>query len=172
VSDATSALAAIGWVDWLLIAIVLVSVVVGVMRGLVFEVLSVLGWFAAYFAAQWLAPAIEPRLPLGEPGSAVRYGLAFAAGFVASLLIWALVIRLIRIVLHATPLAPLDRVLGAGFGLVRGGVLLLAIATLVGLTPARGSPAWETSHAAQWLQLAIAGLRPLLPPEWSRHWPV
>lgn len=171
-SDLGSVLATIGWVDWLLIAIVGVSIGVGVLRGLVFEVLSVLGWFAAYFAAQWLAPEIAPRLPLGEPGSAVRYGMAFAAGFIASLLVWAIVIRLVRIVLHATPLAPLDRVLGAGFGLVRGGVLLLVIATLVGLSPARGSPAWEASHAAQWLQLAIAGLKPLLPSEWARHWPV
>jgi membrane protein required for colicin V production len=162
----------LGWVDWVLAGVVLLSVIVGVLRGLVFEVLSVLGWFAAYFAAQWLAPALAPRLPLGEPGSAVNYGVAFAAGFVLSLFVWALVVRLLRFVLHATPLAPIDRVLGAGFGLARGAVLLLAIATLVGLTPARDADAWQRSHAAGWLQVAIQGLKPLLPAEWARHWPV
>jgi membrane protein required for colicin V production len=170
-NDLGGALGAVGWVDWILVGIVALSVVVGIMRGLVFEVLSVLGWFAAYFAAQWLAPAIAPRLPVGAPGSAANYGTALAVGFVVSLFVWALVVRLLRFVVHATPLAPMDRVLGAGFGLVRGAVLLLAIATLVGLTPARESSAWKDSHAAGWLHVAISGLKPLLPPQWARHWP-
>lgn len=46
----------IGWVDWALLAVLLASVIVGLVRGLVFEVLSLLGWVAAYIAAQATSP--------------------------------------------------------------------------------------------------------------------
>jgi len=37
-------------VDWILLSLVLVSMAVGLWRGLVFEVLSLLGWIAAFFS--------------------------------------------------------------------------------------------------------------------------
>ena len=64
-----------------------------------------------------------------------------------------------------------DRLLGAGFGLVRGGVLLLAVATAVALTPAAKSPPWQASHGARWLEIARHGLTPLLPAEVARRFP-
>ena len=33
----------------------------GLWRGLVFEVLSLLGWVAAFLLAQWLAPRLAPH---------------------------------------------------------------------------------------------------------------
>jgi membrane protein required for colicin V production len=66
--------------------------------------------------------------------------------------------------IHATPLSLPDRLLGAGFGLLRGGVLLLAVASAVSLTPAAQSQGWRASHGARWLGWHAAGLKPLLPP--------
>jgi membrane protein required for colicin V production len=165
-----AAAGSIGWVDAVLAGVMLVSVAVGLIRGFVFEVLSVAGWFAAYFGAQWLAPSVAPVLPLGAPGSPLNHGLAFAVGFVLCLLVWALVSRLVRVVVQATPLSGPDRLLGAGFGLLRGAVILLAVATLVGLTPLADSTAWRQSHASAWLSAALEGLKPLLPDELARFW--
>ena len=81
--------AQIGWVDMLLLAVLAVSVIVGLIRGFVFEVLSLAGWIAAWFAAQWFAPVAAPYVPLGVPGSALNLGAAFAAVFVAALIVWA-----------------------------------------------------------------------------------
>jgi hypothetical protein len=39
----------------ILLIVLLASVLIGVWRGLVFEVLSVAGWVAAFFLAQWYA---------------------------------------------------------------------------------------------------------------------
>jgi membrane protein required for colicin V production len=79
--------------------------------------------------------------------------------------------RLLRAVVHATPLQAIDRVLGALFGLLRGAVLLLAVATVVALTPAARSPSWQHSHGAAWLGALLAGLKPLLPDAVARHLP-
>ena len=84
--------AQIGWVDMLLLAVLAVSVIVGLIRGFVFEVLSLAGWIAAWFAAQWFAPVAAPYVPLGVPGSALNLGAAFAAVFVAVLGLFVVVV--------------------------------------------------------------------------------
>ncbi len=151
------------WLDWALLAVLAVSVLVGVVRGLVFECLSLAGWVVAWFAAQWAAPQLAPWVPVGVAGSALNLAVALALCFVAALVAWALLARLVRLLIHATPLSLVDRLLGGGFGLLRGVVLLLAVATLVALTPASQSAGWRASQGARWLGQALASLKPLLP---------
>ncbi len=164
-------LPALGWVDWALAAALALSVFVGLWRGLTFEVLSLLGWVAAYVAAQAFAATVAPMLPVGDPGSALNQGAAFALVFIGALVVWALASRLLRQLIHATPLQAIDRVLGAGFGLLRGAVLLLAVATVVSLTPAVRSPAWQDSQGAAWLGALLQGLKPVLPESLAQHLP-
>jgi membrane protein required for colicin V production len=164
-------LPALGWVDWVLAAALALSIAVGLWRGLVFEVLSLLGWVAAYVAAQAFAAVVAPLLPVGNLGSGVNQGAAFAVVFIVALVAWALASRLLRRVLHATPLQAIDRVLGAGFGLLRGAVLLLAVATVVALTPAARAPAWQDSQGAAWLGALLQGLKPMLPESLVQHLP-
>ena len=64
-----------------------------------------------------------------------------------------------------------DRVLGAGFGALRGVIVLLVIATVVALTPAARAPAWRTSHGAAWLAVMLQELKPVLPNEVAQHLP-
>jgi membrane protein required for colicin V production len=132
-------------------------------RGFVFECLSLAGWLVAWFAAQWAAPQLAPHLPVGSAGSALNLAAAFGTAFAAALLFWALLARLIRMLIHATPLSLPDRLLGAVFGFLRGLVLLLAVANLVNLTPAAQSAVWRGSHGAHWLSLALHTLKPFLP---------
>jgi len=160
-----------GWVDWALLAVLGLSVAVGLWRGLVFEVLSLLGWIAAYVAAQALSPWFAPMLPVGSAGGALNQAVAFALAFVGALLLWALASRLLRALIHATPLQVVDRVLGAGFGALRGAVLLLAVATVVALTPAQRAPAWQHSQGAAWLTAMLTGLKPVLPDAIAQHLP-
>jgi membrane protein required for colicin V production len=72
---------------------------------------------------------------------------------------------------HATPLSIPDRALGAGFGLLRGMVLLLALATVVALTPAAASPGWRESRGALWLNTTLHGLKPVLPEQVAKRLP-
>lgn len=160
------------WVDIALLTVLAASVVVGLVRGLVFEVMSLLGWLAAWVAAQWLAPDVAPHLPLGEEGTATRYAAAIALTFVVALVVWMLLARLVRLLVHATPLSLIDRLLGALFGLLRGVFLLMVVALLVSLSPWASSPAWRASAGASWLQAAVTEIRPLLPDSLSRHLPV
>ncbi len=153
----------LSWVDGSLLAVLAVSVVIGLVRGFVFECLALAGWVVAWFAAQWAAPVLAPHIPVGVAGSGLNLGVAFALAFLAAVVVWTLLARLIRMLIHATPLSIPDRLLGAGFGVLRGGVLLLALASVVTLTPAAQSTPWRSSHGARWLGQALQALKPLLP---------
>ena len=165
-------LTSLGWIDLAMLAVMAASVVIGLWRGFVFEVLAVLGWVVGYFAAQWLAADLAPHLPLGEPGaSGVRYAAAFALCFILAMILWGLLAKLVRLLLHATPLSIPDRMLGAGFGVLRGGLLLLVAATIVALTPVAQSPTWQASVGARWLDQAIVVIRPALPTQVAQWLP-
>ena len=159
------------WVDAALLAALLISVVLGLIRGLVYELMGLAGWVVAYFSAAWLAPQAAPYIPVGVPGSALNHSAALLACFIAVLVAWGLLARLVRLLIKATPLSFIDRVLGAAFGALRGFVLLLLVATVVTLTPAAQSQAWQASTAAPVLVGAVKGVKPLLPEAVARWLP-
>jgi membrane protein required for colicin V production len=166
-----STLPTLGWVDWVLLAVLALSVIVGLWRGAVFEVLSLAGWLVAYFVAQLFTAQVAPHITVGDSGSALNHGVTFALLFVVTLITWAIASRLVRLLIHATPLKAVDRALGAAFGLLRGAVLLLALATVVSLTPAARSADWQASQGAAWLTSLLEGLKPMLPRDLAHHLP-
>jgi membrane protein required for colicin V production len=153
----------LGWLDWVILAIGSVSIVIGLVRGFVFECLSLAGWLVAWFAAQWIAPGLAPHIPVGTAGGGLNHGVTFALAFVVALVAWALLARLIKLAIQASPLSVADRLLGGAFGALRALVLLLALATVVSLTPAAQSATWQGSMSARALTQVLAALKPLLP---------
>jgi membrane protein required for colicin V production len=159
------------WVDAALLAVLLGSVLLGLARGVTYELMGLAGWVVAYFAAAWLAPQAAPHIPVGMPDSALNQSAALVLCFVVVLVAWGLLARVLRLLIKATPLSFLDRVLGAVFGALRGAVLLLLVATVVALTPAAQSPSWQASTAAPVLLGAVKGVKTLLPPALARWLP-
>jgi len=159
----------VSWLDIGLLAFLALSMVVGLIRGFAFELLSLAGWFAAYFAARYGTPLAQPWLHIGEPGSSLNYGATFACVFLVALVIWSIAARLVRALIRATPLSPIDRLLGAGFGLVRGVVVLLIAALVIGVSPWAQSSLWRQSVGAAWLSAMVHELRPLFMNDVSQH---
>jgi membrane protein required for colicin V production len=156
----------VGLVDIGMLLVLAVSVVVGLVRGLVFELLSLAGWVVAYFAASWFAADVAAALPQGMRdalGATAQRSVAFAVLFFATLIAWTLLARLVRLLLHATPLSLIDRAGGGAFGVLRGTVLLLVLATVVRYTPASQSLLWQTSVGATWLGQLVGVIEPWLP---------
>ncbi|MCM5678216.1 CvpA family protein [Schlegelella sp. S2-27] len=162
---------AFAWVDIALLALLLISMIVGLVRGLVFEVLSVAGWVVAYVAAQWMTPHIAHQIPIGTSGSMINHVATFAIVFIGALFIWGLGAWLVKKLVRASVLSAADRVFGAGFGLVRGLLIALVVATLVTWTPLARSAAWQESRGAAMLQDVLSGLKPLMPAELAQRLP-
>lgn len=153
----------ISWVDIVFLVLLAASVLLGLWRGLVFEVLAIAGWVVAYFACPYIAPFIEPWLPEHRMSPELVHLAGLVLGFMLVIVVWSLAAKLLRALIHASPLSALDRLGGAGFGLVRGLLVCLLLTVVVSLTPARASPTWQASAAVPWLHGALHAMRPMLP---------
>ena len=157
--------------DWIFVAVLLASMLIGAWRGLVFEVLSLLGWVVSFFVAQWWADDMAALLPMGESAGSLRYAAGFAVVFVASVFVCGFLTWLAKKLVEAIGLRPADRTLGAVFGVLRGLVLLVAVAVVADLTPLRDAAWWQESRGAPVLAEVLRGLKPALPDEFARHLP-
>lgn len=157
--------------DWLVIGLLAASVVLGLWRGLVFEVLSVLNWLAAFVVAQWLGPRLAALLPLGEAGEAVRYAAGFVLVFIGALFAGGFLAWVASKLVAAVGLRPVDRMLGGMFGLVRGVVAVLALAIVVHLTGLKGGAWWQESVTAGVATAALRGMKPAVPERFGNYLP-
>jgi membrane protein required for colicin V production len=156
-------------VDWVLLAVLAFSMLLGAFRGLVYEVLSVLGWVVSFYAAQYFAPTVAGWLPLQSSSETVRYAAAFVLVFVVAVFTAGLLSFLLKKLIEAIGLRPVDRTMGAAFGLVRGLILLLAAAVVINLTALKSSPWWQESRGAPVLSAALKGLKPVLPEQFAKY---
>ena len=151
------------WVDLALLSLLVISVLLGAWRGLVFELMTIAGWLVAYAASPFVAPFIEGLLPAEKIGPALIHAVGLVLAFILVLLIWGLGAKLIRALIHATPLGVLDRLGGAAFGVLRAALLALLATVIVDMTTAVRSRPWTESQIAPWLQATLAQVKPLLP---------
>jgi len=133
------------WIDCAVLAIIGISVIVSTLRGLVREVLALASWVAAFLAARALAPVIAPWFSKTIPDEMLRLLTAYAAVFVMTFLLMALLSMLIAGLVKAAGLGAFDRVLGAGFGLLRGAAIVLIATLMAGLTTLPRQAAWRDS---------------------------
>ncbi len=157
--------------DWVTLGVLAVSVLLGLLRGFVLEVLSLAGWVAAFWAAQWFAPEVAPLLPMSGAAEPLRYAGAFVLVFVAAVFAAGLMAWLVKKMISAVGLRPADRALGGLFGLLRSWVILLALAVVVNMTPVKNAAGWKDSYSAPFLNAGLGHLKPVLPAEFAKYLP-
>lgn len=155
--------------DYVVLGAVVLSLLIGVWRGVVSEILALLAWVVAFVAARtWATPA----------GAIVAGGLAepmwrsvagFLAVFVAVLVLFALGRWIASLLLKAVGLAPLDRVLGAVFGVARGVLVVWVAVLLAGLSALPQQPWWRQAVLAPPLETAVIAAKPWLPPDLAKR---
>lgn len=155
--------------DYFVLAVMAVSLLVGVTRGVVSEILALVAWVAAFIAARlWAVPA--GNLLLADlPDPMWRQLAGFVGVFVAVLMGFALLRWLTTLLLKAAGLRPLDRMLGALFGVARGVLVMLALVMLAGLTPLPQQQWWRQAMFAPPLETGVLAVKPWLPPELAKR---
>src|SRR5271154_5213395 len=113
------------WLDYAVIGVFAASLAVGAWRGLVREVVSILGWVIAFLAANLFAGPLGAAMPQAIPTPELRVAAAFVAVFACSLIVTSLVGLLLAKIVNAAGLGGLDRLLGALFGAARGALIVL-----------------------------------------------
>lgn len=154
-----------GWAvfDVVVLGLTVLSVAVGAWRGLIYEVLSILGWVAALIVAPiFAAQAGNAVLP-----AAWNDGLRFAGGylivFIGAVFAGGLIALLAKKLIASVGLRPADRLFGAVFGLARAGVVMLALLVVVRLGGWHEAAWWKTSVTGPVLSGLTPAMKALLP---------
>lgn len=160
--------------DFLVLAVLLLSLALGAWRGLVYELFFLVGWVVAFFVTRLLAPQllvfVRPYTGGLEP--TMVYALVFVAVFIALVFIWGLLASLAKKLVQIAGLRPVDRVLGGCFGVVRALVLLLVLTMVVQAGLWHRQSWWGQSYAGPWLQQTLAYVLPSWPAsDWRRFLP-
>lgn len=155
--------------DYGVLGIVGLSVIVSIWRGVVREVLALLSWIVAFAVAQAYAAAFAAWLPRALANASLRLLVAFVVLFVLALLLAALISMLVSRLVRSVGLGPVDRGVGAIFGLVRGMLAVLILVLLCGLTSVPQHPVWREAMLSPPLEAIAVSVAPMLPDELSRR---
>lgn len=145
------------------------SLLLGLWRGVVSEILALAAWVAGFFAARALAPDVAPMLGGMVADATLRYVAGFAAVFVGVLAVFGIGRLVLRMMLRAVGLGLADRLLGAVFGVGRGALIAFIAVLLGGMTALPKEPWWREAVLAPPLETAAIAVKPWLPPEVSKR---
>lgn len=157
--------------DWIIVAVLGLSALLGLWRGLMREVFSVGGWVAGIALAIRYAAPLGDWLPRDFAWPALRTGLAALGIVVACLFVAAALGWLVHKLVAAARLSGTDRALGALFGLLRGVLIVLAAVFLASRTALAEQPAWREAKLLAPFDVGVRWIVPYLPPALTRGGP-
>ena len=155
--------------DYLVLFILIASVVISTLRGLVKEILSLVGWVAAFVVANAFGAKLAPMLPSVFPGETVRLIVAFIALFLGVRVLMGLLSLAVGALIDATGLTLADRGLGGLFGLGRGIVIVLAGVILCGMTSIPQQAFWKDALLSPMAEAGARTIKPFLPAALAQH---
>lgn len=150
-------------VDYALIGIIVLSGLIGLVRGLVQEALSLIAWVAAVWMALSFSQQLAPLLSGQIATESVRIMVAFATLFLVTLIFAAVANYLIGQLVDKTGLSGTDHLLGVVFGVVRGVAVIALLVLLAGATTLPQSLWWKQSSLIWNFQTPALWLRDFLP---------
>lgn len=134
------------WVDWAIITVLLVSSVLGLIRGMVREIIALTTWVGAILAARMFGPKISEVFMPYIDNEFLRQGLGFALTAVVVVILGSMVSRVARTLVSATGLGGFDRIMGFVFGGLRGVAILVVLIAVVSLTSLKDESWWSQSQ--------------------------
>jgi membrane protein required for colicin V production len=156
--------------DYLMIVVMVAFTITGALRGFVLEVLSLVLWPLSAFVA-WLFAEQTAALygsMISDPQ--LRTVAGFVTVFLAVFVIGTIVVYFIhRAVPMRGPLRTSNAVLGGVVGLVRGGIIIVIVFLVAGITPMPQRPWWRESLLTPYFQRAAVTVSSYLPSDIARH---
>ena len=154
------------WIDIVIVLIVSISALISLLRGFVKEFIALVAWIIAIWVGISYSKPLAEYLPeridsvnfeiggLNFAFTNLRIGLAFVILIVLLLIVGALVNRIIGFLISQGGMSLADRMLGVGFGMARGAVMVIVLVMMAGLTELPKTPWWKNAHLIKPFQQA------------------
>lgn len=155
--------------DLIVLLVLVLTVVRGLMRGMIDTLFSLAAWLLAFLLGKWGAQVVAPLLPIGVESPAIRYFAGFVVVFLAVLIGVLLLGHALASLVKAAGLGSADKVLGGVIGLAKGLVILTGFTVAAGLTSLPRTDFWKQAALSGSLQAMATAALPLLPEDMAKH---
>jgi len=155
--------------DYVAIGIVGVSLIFGLWRGVVGEIIALVAWVLAIFAAVEFGAVVGRTAFVGLADPALRTLAGCVVIFVGVLVVMALFRMAVRSMVKALGLSVSDRILGMLFGLVRGVLVCMVLVGLGGMTSAPMQAWWQDATLSAPLETVVLATKPWLPDDLTKR---
>ncbi|TDR43257.1 membrane protein required for colicin V production [Tahibacter aquaticus] len=149
------------WADYCILGVLALSVLIGLWRGLISEVMALACWAAAFWLAWMFGDKVAAQFTSIEVPS-VRLLLGYGLCFLTVLIAGALISFVLRKLIAGSGLSGTDRMFGMLFGLARGLLVVMLAVLMLGFTPLPRDPWWRQSsllpsfqRGAEWLSAQL-----------------
>ena len=154
------------WADYVILGILVISGLLGLMRGFVREIFSLVAWVAAVTLAVHFSDQVAVYLQHLIEAAPLRKAAAFCLILFVVLILGALIGSLLAGILSGTGLSGTDRIVGLIFGVFRGGILVALLVLVGGLTPAPRAIWWKEATLIPPFEKAALWMRDRMPASW------
>ena len=157
------------WFDYAIIATLALSILVGLWRGFIGEVMALVCWALAFWVAWMFGPVLADRFSASISVPSVRVMLGYVVCFVAVLIAGAIVSYLLRKLVSGSGLSGTDRMLGMVFGMVRGFALVVLVVLLMKFTPVVRDDWWQSSRMLPTFERSAIWVTAFLPENVAKY---
>lgn len=155
--------------DVIVLLVLALTVVRGLMRGMIDTLFSLVAWILAFMLGKWGALMVAPLLPIGVESPGIRYFSGFAVIFLVVLIGVLLMGHALASLVKAVGLGGADKVLGGVLGLAKGLVILVGFTLAAGLTSLPRTDFWKQAMSSASLQAMAQCAMPLLPADVAKY---
>lgn len=156
------------WTDYFIAGVVVVSVLIGLWRGLVAEVLALAIWVGSIWCAWAFGPTVAGYFDHSIRTPELRLAAGYGVCVVAVLIVGALIKAIFHRLVVGSGLSAPDRMLGLMFGFARGVLLVALMVFLLSLTPVTREPWWRQSVLLPQFQTVAIAVGQHLPASTAR----
>ncbi len=162
-SDVKAVFADFIWVDYCVVGLIVLSALIGLIRGLIREVFSLVIWGAALWLGLHYNHQFSAYLEHAIPMIPARLAVSFLVIFIGILLLGGMLVFLVGKLVDITGMGGTDRLAGLLFGVARGGLIVAVLVLLAGVTPFPADPWWKQSKLIPPFQSLALWLRDQIP---------
>lgn len=155
--------------DYVVLGIIAASLLLGLWRGVIGELIALAAWVLAFLAAVEWGGEIGDALLAGITDGSLRNLAGCAIVFVVVLILMAIVRLAVSGIIKALGLTLSDRLLGVVFGVGRGVLIAMILVVAGGMTSAPKQPWWRDALFSAPLETAVLVAKPWLPDDLAKR---
>ena len=157
------------YIDIGIVVIILITALIGFMRGLVWMAIFLATWTAAILLAIKYKDALAAELPIKLGSEVAQTGLAALLIFLGVLILGAIINFLFSKAISAIGLGAFDRILGTGLGIALGALAITLLTMLLGITELPRQDVWTESKFIPKFQEGAEWIKTLIPEDLNTY---